>query len=254
LSDIDLNSCAEIVLKADPDRFAAVMAAPVALRTVLFPMHAMAIEVARAPWMTQESMIAEMRLQWWRDALEEIASGGKVRRHEVVTPLSKALPPEAAKLLDGFVEVRRWDIYKEPFEDADHLRDYLTQTGGTFYRAIALAFGEDGDAAADFGFAVAVSNWLMAVAELESRGRVPLLDGRPEGVKALAQDGLKALHKARGQGISRRLGRAFLSGWQAEKLLLQAVEMPTRVAEGSLGLSEFSKKHSLLWASTTGRI
>ena len=86
--DDDLTACAQLVERGDPDRFAAAMAAPVRARAVLFPLYAFNLEVARAPWLTQESMIAEMRLQWWRDALEEIRAGGLVRRHEVVTPLA----------------------------------------------------------------------------------------------------------------------------------------------------------------------
>ena len=74
--DADLNACAAMVERADPWRFRAAMAAPVETRKLLFPLYAFNVEVARAPWVTQETMIAEMRLQWWRDALEEVAKGG----------------------------------------------------------------------------------------------------------------------------------------------------------------------------------
>ena len=60
----DINGCAGLVQRGDADRFMAIMAAPVSARAVLFPLFAMNIEVSRAPWVTQESMIAEMRLQW----------------------------------------------------------------------------------------------------------------------------------------------------------------------------------------------
>ncbi|MEM7645152.1 MAG: squalene/phytoene synthase family protein, partial [Pseudomonadota bacterium] len=89
--DADIAACADLVQRGDPARFRAVMAAPLGLRRMLFPLYAFNIEVARAPWVTQEPMIAEMRLQWWRDALEEIGAGGAVRRHEVVTPLAQIL-------------------------------------------------------------------------------------------------------------------------------------------------------------------
>ncbi|MEN9060069.1 hypothetical protein [Ponticoccus litoralis] len=45
----DLHACAELVQRADPERFRAVMAAPVAARAALFPIYAFNIEVARAP-------------------------------------------------------------------------------------------------------------------------------------------------------------------------------------------------------------
>ena len=72
---MSLQACADLVQRGDPDRFAAAMAAPVAARKVLFPLYAFNLEVARAPWVTEEPMIAEMRLQWWRDALGEIGGG-----------------------------------------------------------------------------------------------------------------------------------------------------------------------------------
>lgn len=249
----DIQACAEIVLKADPDRFAAVMAAPAPMREGLFPLHAFAIEVARAPWATKEAMIAEMRLQWWRDALAEIAAGGAVRRHEVVTPLAKVLTPEVAQLLDGFVEVRRWDIYSEPFEDQAHFDDYLNQTGGVFFKALCIASAVPDQGAESFGRAVAIANWLRAIPELEQRGRIPLLDGSPAGVKALAQSGLDALRQARRAGVDRKARPALLAGWQAANILKQAASNPAYVAEGRLGQSEFAKKTSLLWKAGLNR-
>ncbi len=46
LSD-DVNACAAIVQRGDPDRFMATMAAPVAARRVLFPLYALNVEIAR---------------------------------------------------------------------------------------------------------------------------------------------------------------------------------------------------------------
>ncbi|MFP4274898.1 MAG: squalene/phytoene synthase family protein, partial [Paracoccaceae bacterium] len=112
-----IAACALIVQRGDPARFRATMAAPPAARRVLFPLYAFNIEVARAPWVTAEPMIAEMRLQWWRDALEEIASGGPVRRHEVATPLAEVLDAQGARLLDALVDARRADIARAPFDD-----------------------------------------------------------------------------------------------------------------------------------------
>ena len=91
-----IEACASLVRDGDPDRFAAAVAAPVPARAVLFPIYAFNLEVARAPWVTAEPMIAEMRLQWWRDVLSEIEAGGDVRRHEVATPLGAAIGPGEA--------------------------------------------------------------------------------------------------------------------------------------------------------------
>ena len=114
--------CAEIVEQGDPVRFSAAMASPLAARKVLFPLYAFNIEVSRAPWLTKEPMIAEMRLQWWRDVLEEIAQEKPVRAHEVSTALAGVIDPKGAEALDALVAARRWDIYDEAFEDPAHFR------------------------------------------------------------------------------------------------------------------------------------
>jgi phytoene synthase len=140
---MSLQACANIVAKGDPDRFSAAMAAPIEVRRVLFPIYAFNVEVSRAPWVTEEPMIAEMRLQWWRDALEEIGQGVAVRQHEVTTPLSEVLSNEATAVLDKLVEARRWDIYKDGFEDEDHFLEYLDATGGGLMWSAALLLGVD---------------------------------------------------------------------------------------------------------------
>ncbi|WP_239113261.1 squalene/phytoene synthase family protein [Shimia biformata] len=253
--DMDLNACAAEVQRGDPERFAAIMAAPVAARAVMLPIFAFNLEVARAPWVTQEPMIAEMRLQWWRDALDEIASGAKVRRHEVVTPLATVLDADGAKLLDDVVAARRWDVYKDPFADAAQFADYLNRTSGTLLwvacRALGAADGAE-QTVRDIGIASGLANWLRAIPALEKSGRVPLVDGRPEAVALLAQQGLERLRSARGP-ITRGAAWPLLTTWQAGPILKQAARDPGLVAAGGLGISDFSAKSRLLWRRVSGR-
>lgn len=218
--DDNVTACARLVEQGDPLRFASAMAAPVALRARLFVLYAFNVEVSRAPWVTQEPMIAEMRLQWWRDALEEIRTGGPVRRHEVVTPLAQALTAQEAAALDVLVAARRWDIYRDPFEDQAHLERYLDQTAGT----LMVVAGRD-DALRGTGFGGGVAAWLHAIPALEAAGRVPLVDGTADGVRALAQKGLAALWRG---------GPAALPAAGARTVLKAALRDPRRVAEGQL--------------------
>ena len=228
---MSLNACAALVERSDPDRFRATMAAPVATRRVLFPIYAFNVEVTRAPWVTQEEMIAEMRLQWWRDALEEICAGGAVRKHEVVDALADILDPEAAKTLDDLVAARRWDVYKDAFEDRTHLDEYIDATSGALMWTAARLLGDTNETGVRaFGYGVGVANLLRAIPDLEDRGRKPLVDGTSAGVKALAQDGLAALTR----GVAPKAIK--LLGFQAEPILKQAIVDPSRVASGALGL------------------
>nr|WP_302476876.1 squalene/phytoene synthase family protein [Ruegeria arenilitoris] len=245
-----------MVHRADPDRFMTAMAAPVQARAVLFPIYAMNIEVARAPWVTQEPMIAEMRLQWWRDALQQIAEGPTVRRHEVVTPLSRVLSPHLAAMLDEFVAVRRWDIYRDPFADEEHFEAYLTHSAGSLMVASAQALGAaDETVLRDFGYAVGVANWFRAIPELEARGRVPLLDGTPDGVRQLAERALDRMAAARARrvDVSDQARPALYVGWQADRVLRRVLAEPGRVAAGALDVGEIRRRASLIWTASTGR-
>lgn len=248
-----LQASADLVRRGDPDRFAAAMAAPIEARKVLFPLYAFNLEVARAPWVASEPMIGEMRLQWWRDALDEIATGGPVRRHEVTTPLAEILDPSGARALDTVVTARRWDLYTEPFEDEAHFHAYVGAGATLMWTAARLlgAASETEDAIRRTGHAAALARYVAAVPDLEARGRVPLIDGRPDAVADLAREALNDLPGAR--DLNRRLPptprAALLEAWQARPLLTLALNHPERVAQGTLRLSEFRKRLGLLKAS-----
>jgi phytoene synthase len=251
----DLAACMAIVERGDPDRFLALMAMPLAARAQLAPLFAMNVEVARAPWASSEAMICEMRLQWWRDVLEEIAGGDAVRRHEVATPLATVLPAQQAQALDGLVAARRWDIYRDAFEDEAALKTYLGQTGGILMSAAVAVLGGKPDAAAHhFGTALAVAGFLQAIPELESRGRIPMVDGRPAAVRSLAQWGLDQIAQARREGIGKKGRVAVLTAWQAKPLLQMAQRHPEHVTNGILHLSEVARRWRLLAAGITRRV
>ena len=252
---MSLDACAALVERGDPDRFAAVMAAPVAARARLWPLYAFNLEVARAPWVTKEPMIAEMRLQWWRDVVAEAAP----RAHEVAGPLhglirDAALPVD---LLDRLIAARRWDVYSDAFADRAAFDAYLDDTGAGLMWLAALALGAGPQAEIPvraMGWATGLANYLRAVPELEARGRLPLADGRPEAVQALAEDGLRCMANARAERSQvGRAAPALLAGWQTEAILRQAARDPMAVAEGRLQMSEFARRGRLLWAAVTGR-
>ncbi|MFA9229221.1 MAG: squalene/phytoene synthase family protein [Microgenomates group bacterium] len=252
---MSIDACAALVARSDPDRFAAVMAMPLALRAKMLVLYAFNLEVARAPWASKEPLICEMRLQWWRDIVAE----PKPRAHEVAAPLHALIHEHQLPLpvFDQLIAARSWDIYTDPFVDDLALDMYLDHSAGGLMWLAALLAGAGPSAepaVRGFGHAVGLAAYLRAVPELEQRGKRPLVDGRPDAVRALASHGLAQLAAARKE---RRLvgeaGRALLVGWQAEGILRQVVENPLRVAQGELGLSEFHKRGGLLMATLLGR-
>ena len=252
-----IEACAALVERGDPDRFLSSMAAPLPARRVLLPLYAFNLEVARAPWLTQEPMIAEMRLQWWRDVLSEIAAGGPVRRHEVATPLSEAVDGAAAEALDALIEARRWDIGTDPFEDDEAFAAHLDRTAGTLMWVTARALGapaETEPVVRDFAWGQGLAAWLAAIPAMEAAGKRPLVDGRPGAVRTLAREGLRRIaHARRSRHAVPVVARpALYAGWLAAPILRQTAADPGRVAGGTLGVSEFHRRARLLYVSTTG--
>lgn len=254
----DQIACARIVEKGDPDRFVAAMAAPVAARRVLFPLYAFNVEVARAPWVSAEPMIAQMRLQWWADVLDEIAQGGPVRRHEVASPLADVLAPRHAQRLMALVEARRLDIERAPFDDKAALDAYLDHTAGALAATAADALGPVSQGLVPhimiWARAAGYVRYLQAVPELEARGKQPLPDGRADSLAAEARAQLAALRKLGGsgglRGLKNRLGQAsgaaVLEFWQTRALLQRVAKEPGCVGDGRLALSDFSRRWRML--------
>ncbi|SFE13437.1 squalene/phytoene synthase family protein [Roseivivax sediminis] len=252
--DDDLNACAAMVEEGDPDRFRAAMAVPVRARSVLFPLYAFNIEVSRAPWVTEEPLIAEMRLQWWIDALDEIGSGGVVRRHEVVTPLAHVLDAEGAEILTGAVEARRADASREDVTEIRDLDAYLAATGGGLLWTAARALGSDQEARARAaGLRGARANWLLGASALQRRGRRPFPQMEAEAIGRVAarwRDDRAGL----GEAPSAAQRRAELAVWRADAVLREAAAAPRRVLEGTLGQAVMRPRLSLaLRAAGIGR-
>lgn len=250
---MSVDACAELVQRGDPDRFLAVMAAPVEARTQLLPLYAFNLEVARVPWVTEEPLIAEMRLQWWRDVVEN-AQSRAARAHEVAGPLHDLIQDFGlpVDVLDALIAARRWDIHRDPHAGAEGLASYLEDTGAGLMWLAARALGAPNGAEVmirAYGWASAAAGYLRALPDLAARGRRPL----PEGVTpaSLAREGLAKLALARAgrRAVPREVRPALLAGWQAESLLKQVVAHPADVPT----LSEFKRRGRLLWQSVSGR-
>ena len=252
---MSLDACANLVERGDPDRYLAVMAAPVGARAQLFPLYAFNLEVARAPWVTEEPLIAAMRLQWWRDVVDNAGSGA-ARAHEVAGPLHDLIRDFGlpVAVLDRLIAARAWDVDRAPFADVAALEAYIEATGAGLMWLAARALGApevaEGPVRA-YGWAAGLAGFLRAVPELEARGRVPL--GADPG--ELAKLGLARLAEARAgrRAVPQGVAPAMLAGWLAEGVLRRAAADPQAVREGRLQGSEFSRRGRLLWQAVSGR-
>jgi len=82
--------CAQLLRRQDADRYLTALFAPGDRREALFALYAFNLEVARAREVVSEPFMGLIRLQWWRDALDEVYQG-RIRAHEVIRPLASAI-------------------------------------------------------------------------------------------------------------------------------------------------------------------
>ncbi|NCO85381.1 MAG: squalene/phytoene synthase family protein [Rhodobacterales bacterium] len=245
-----LAACAALVERGDPDRFLATMAAPVAARAALFTLYAFNLEVARAPWITREPLIARMRLQWWRDVVAEADAGGAPRGHEVAGPLSALIRDRAlpGAVFATLITAREWDIDGAAFAREEDVIGQIDRGAGSLAVLAALALG--GDAAQEVALREAaiaggIANWLMAVPTLTAAGRAPLAHATLAEVRNLADYGLGMLARHRRTGFGPAIP-ALRAGWRAGDLLRQARADPQAVPEGRLGTSEARRRLTLM--------
>lgn len=246
-----INTCAALVERGDPDRFLAAMAAPVRARGALFTLAAFNLELARIPWVTREPMLAQMRLQFWRD----VVAGEDPAPHAVAGPLRQVIAetPLTTAPLARMIDAREAELgTRRPFGDPAALWAYLDGTGGALMEATVQALGGvAGSGAWAVGSAQALANYLAAVPALVAAGRQPLPDPAPTAIAALAVEGLQRLSQAR-QAPQRLPRAALLGAWRTRSLLAQARANPGAVPEVGLPQSEFRRRGSLLWCVVTG--
>ncbi|WP_300513475.1 squalene/phytoene synthase family protein [Aliiroseovarius sp.] len=246
-----VQACAELVERGDPDRFLSAMTGPVAAREVLFPLYAFNLELARAPYVTQDPIIARMRLQFWTDTLDEIAAGKPPRAHEVAEPLAHVLRTAGADLvrLHGMVEARVADIGEAGPMDADSVTAYARGTAGNLMAVAGGALGgEDRAGFERIGTAQGIANWLLAQPALRAAGR-GFVAPAPEVYADLAHAGLRMLAPVKaGSAVP-----ALRAAWRTKGVLARTARDPEGVMGGSIAGSEFARRGGLLWKSVTGR-
>jgi len=243
-----LSPCGEIVRAGDPDRFRTALFAKPTEREHLFALYAFNLEIAKIAPMVSEPMLGEIRLQWWREALDQIYGEGPVRQHEVTTPLAEAVRvadlPRAP--FDTLIDQRANDLDPAFPPSNPALHQYIDATAGglTALAAKALApdLNEEGmRLAQDAGFAIGAARYLMALPELVRSGRKPL---PMEMVDALAEEGRQRLGNARAK-------RAAIPKAAAPALLETATAAHN--LSSPTARSAFRERLSIMWHGLRGR-
>ena len=172
-----LSPLAEEVRRHDRDRFVTALFAPADRREALFALYAFNSEIARIRESVSEPLLGEMRLQWWRDALEMIYAGGD-RAHPVFRGLAAAI--HAHKLtrapFDRLIDARAADLVNGPPDTLATLEAYAAGTASTLIESALEVLGARSEAAKQAayhaGIGWALTGLLRAVPFHASAGRI----------------------------------------------------------------------------------
>ncbi|RAI56028.1 phytoene/squalene synthase family protein [Roseicella frigidaeris] len=186
-----LSPVAEFARQHDPDRFLCALFAPAAEREALYALIAFNHELARAREAARTPLIALMRLQWWREVVEQAVAGQPPRRHEVAEPLHAAirggrLDPET---LLAMADARESEAEEEGLPTREAFAAYLRGSAGGFALAAGRLLGAPAarlPALQAAGHVYGLAGLLRSVPALAAQGRCLL------PLDALAAAGLGA--------------------------------------------------------------
>jgi phytoene synthase len=209
--------CEAAIRAADRDRWLASLFAPAEIRPYLHALYAFNLEIARVRDLVSDPLPGEMRLQWWRDAIEGVARGevsGYPQAAALLDTIQRFRLP--TKPLIDMIEARTFDLYDDLMPSIGDLEGYCGETSSALIRfaTIILAGGEEphcADCAGHAGVAYALTGLLRAFAWSCARGQVFL----PEEV--LRRHGLSrdmVLHGGNNRAIQQSLKEIRALAWR----------------------------------------
>jgi phytoene synthase len=173
---LDEEATAAVVRQRDRDRYWSTLFASGATRPALLALYAFNTELNHILASISEPMAGQIRLQWWRDAVDFAAPGMRTG-NPVADALSAAiiqysLPKER---LIGMVDARVPAMFDDPPPDDKALKVSLRETEGAVFELAAAILGDRSasakEAAAHAGVAYGLTAMFMKLPFLASRQR-----------------------------------------------------------------------------------
>lgn len=154
--------------RGDYGTYLAVKLAPRKIRDDLFFLYGFFMEVGQVPFKVDEPLLAEMRLQWWRDSLHKLARGEKVG-HPLLDGFGPVLIRGGDPLLSELISIidsYSYDIQKTMVPSREIFFEMQNQRFGGLLRAVLLIAGAStpllvtiaGDAGKAIGFCDVVAS------------------------------------------------------------------------------------------------
>ena len=138
MSEDARDYCQRMAREGDRDAYLAALFAPEPARGDLWALQAFAHELARIAPLVSEPMLGEIRLQWWREAMERLFTG-RIDNHPVIAALAAAhaRTPFAQAPFETLMDARSRDFDPAPFDSLEALTSHAQDLAGSLF---ALSF------------------------------------------------------------------------------------------------------------------
>jgi phytoene synthase len=128
----ELDGLDGLLRRVDPDRWlSSRFIADPAIREDVLTIYAYDHELARAPRVTSNPLMGEIRLTWWREALDEMFEGRTVRGHPTAQALADVIQRHKLSRgpLETMIDARYRELDATPMSE-NELLDWARDTGG----------------------------------------------------------------------------------------------------------------------------
>ena len=134
--------CANELRSNDYERYLSALFIPNHHREAVFTIYAFNSEVSRTREMVSESILGEIRLQWWRESIQKIYQN-EIVEHPILESLRKTLGDYDLPIdfFEDLLDARLSDFKKTPSEDLEGLIDYARSTSGTLGMMVMKLLG-----------------------------------------------------------------------------------------------------------------
>ena len=170
---------AKAVRDYDRDRFLLSLVAPQEKRPALWALFAFNHEIAKTREVVTETQLGLIRLQWWRDNIEAIYSGGAPFGNPVLGKLAAAIKAHDLPQADfeALLYAREFDLEGVTPSGMAGLENYADFTTTPLNKMALKVLEQETDALRDVSTGYALAGLLRAMPFHEAQGRYYIPDG-----------------------------------------------------------------------------
>ena len=239
-----MSEVQDIVRERDRDRYLSSLFAPDDRRADLLALYAFNAEVMRVRDVVSDPNIGLIRLQWWRDTLENGSGGGHpVAEALLATIDARRFPVQA---LTDLVTAREFDLFQDPMPGLTELEAWLGETHSRLIMLAAMIL--DRDAAPKASEAAGLAGVAQGLALIlgDPRHRDPFL---PQGIDVAGAIAHAERRLSEFEALRPQLPKSVLPAFLPVSLTGTYLKALRKAPDEMLNVSPLKRQLLMWWAA-----